>query len=271
MIPPSPKEVATLLLKAADCIDRLHAGDPAADETIADELRDAVRSGDELRFFTGTYSHRHGYDAFAFTCYHEPTQQEIVDALGLDFEEGEDIDWSDDTVTHIPEPPEAVQEPYDAEAQIKHLQGIIDELTASQGVKFLPSSAPLTHIGTFTPSPPIPGQEVGRLIPPSTLLERVKLMTPEDVAAAIEATHPVTLDTDEGYQLDTLAMWLIHGRHDKREIVNLIRWCLMGCPPIPAVPDPFACTCADWGAMDHLPSCPASWQSAKAREATPPP
>lgn len=29
---------------------------------------------------------------------------------------------------------------------------------------------------------------------------------------------------------DAIAMELIHKRHDKREIVNVIRWCLMGCP-----------------------------------------
>jgi hypothetical protein len=48
---------------------------------------------------------------------------------------------------------------------------------------------------------------------------------------AIEATHPCRMETPESYQADALAMELIHKRHDKREIVNLIRWCLMGCPP----------------------------------------
>lgn len=48
---------------------------------------------------------------------------------------------------------------------------------------------------------------------------------------AIEATHPWRMETPESYAADALAMELIHKRHDKREIVNLIRWCLMGCPP----------------------------------------
>ncbi len=48
---------------------------------------------------------------------------------------------------------------------------------------------------------------------------------------AIEATHPCRMETPESYAADALAMELIHKRHDKREIVNLIRWCLMGCPP----------------------------------------
>ena len=48
---------------------------------------------------------------------------------------------------------------------------------------------------------------------------------------AIEATHPCRAETPESYAADALAMELIHKRHDKREIVNLIRWCLMGCPP----------------------------------------
>jgi hypothetical protein len=51
------------------------------------------------------------------------------------------------------------------------------------------------------------------------------------IQEAIEATHPCRMETHESYASDALAMELIHKRHDKREIVNLIRWCLMGCPP----------------------------------------
>ena len=59
---------------------------------------------------------------------------------------------------------------------------------------------------------------------------RVSAMKPEDVAAAIAASHPVEVETGKCYIADALAMDLIHGRHEKREIVNLLRWVLMGCP-----------------------------------------
>ena len=73
--------------------------------------------------------------------------------------------------------------------------------------------------------------EFERIPTTSGMVKRVlRHMTREEVAAAIMKNHPVELDTDECYEADTLAMELIHGRHDKREIVNLIRWCLMGCP-----------------------------------------
>lgn len=59
---------------------------------------------------------------------------------------------------------------------------------------------------------------------------RVNAMKPEDVAAAIVASHPAEVDTGKCYIADALAMDLLHGRHEKREIVNLLRWVLMGCP-----------------------------------------
>ncbi len=65
---------------------------------------------------------------------------------------------------------------------------------------------------------------------PAKLVARVQDMSPRQVADAINKNHPVEADDDLNYTADTLAMELIHGRHDKREIVNLIRWCLMGCP-----------------------------------------
>jgi hypothetical protein len=68
---------------------------------------------------------------------------------------------------------------------------------------------------------------------PCSVVERVTAMAWDKLAIleAIEATHPCRMETPESYQADALAMELIHKRHDKREIVNLIRWCLMGCPP----------------------------------------
>jgi hypothetical protein len=64
----------------------------------------------------------------------------------------------------------------------------------------------------------------------SELVSKTAKMTRPEVQAAIDACHPCTLETDDAYAADALAMELIHGRHDKREIVNMIRWALMGCP-----------------------------------------
>jgi hypothetical protein len=66
-----------------------------------------------------------------------------------------------------------------------------------------------------------------------SVVDRVTAMAWDKLAIheAIEATHPCRMETPESYAADALAMELIHKRHDKREIVNLIRWCLMGCPP----------------------------------------
>jgi hypothetical protein len=55
-------------------------------------------------------------------------------------------------------------------------------------------------------------------------------MTGKDVAEAIAASHPTEMEMPEVYGADELAMDLIHGRHSKREIVNLLRWALMNCP-----------------------------------------
>ena len=68
---------------------------------------------------------------------------------------------------------------------------------------------------------------------PCSVVDRVTAMAWDKLAIheAIEATHPCRMETPGSYQADALAMELIRKRHDKREIVNLIRWCLMGCPP----------------------------------------
>lgn len=67
-------------------------------------------------------------------------------------------------------------------------------------------------------------------------LQAVRKMSREERQAAIDACHPTTLETEEAMAADALAMDLLHGRHDKRDIVNLIRWTLMGCP-IPTNPN----------------------------------
>lgn len=43
----------------------------------------------------------------------------------------------------------------------------------------------------------------------------------------IEASHPVTADTDYSYLADALAMRLVGERHSKRDLVNLVRWLIM--------------------------------------------
>jgi len=78
---------------------------------------------------------------------------------------------------------------------------------------------------TTTPAP-----KVGTSALFSELVTKAAKMTRPEVQAAIDACHPCTLETDESYAADALAMELIHGRHDKRAIVNMIRWVLMGCP-----------------------------------------
>jgi hypothetical protein len=89
-------------------------------------------------------------------------------------------------------------------------QNEIEETKRSQTADFLPSDGATCSVG-----------------------ERVAAMAWDKMAIheSIEATHPCRMGTPEAYLADALAMELIHKRHDKREIVNLIRWCLMGCPP----------------------------------------
>ncbi len=55
-------------------------------------------------------------------------------------------------------------------------------------------------------------------------------MTEEEVQKGIDACHPMTVETPEALEADEVAMRLIHGRHEKREIVNLLRWLLMAAP-----------------------------------------
>jgi len=75
------------------------------------------------------------------------------------------------------------------------------------------------------------GTQVSNIpMPYCSVIERVAGMDKLAVYEAIEATHPCIMEMPEVYLADALAMELIQKRHDKREIVNLIRWCLMGCP-----------------------------------------
>lgn len=65
-------------------------------------------------------------------------------------------------------------------------------------------------------------------------LREIDALSPEQIQSRIDACHPCKLETDEAYQADFVAMKLIQGRHEKREIVNLLRWLLMGRPELTA-------------------------------------
>ena len=43
----------------------------------------------------------------------------------------------------------------------------------------------------------------------------------------IELSHPMELMTDEGFRADEIAMQLVGERHEKRELVNLVRWLIL--------------------------------------------
>ena len=73
-------------------------------------------------------------------------------------------------------------------------------------------------------------RELNQLVPPYSSVVRVSKMSNEDINRAIDASHPEELDTATSRAADQLAMMLIHNRHEKREIVNLLRWCLLGFP-----------------------------------------
>lgn len=68
-----------------------------------------------------------------------------------------------------------------------------------------------------------------------TLIPRLLNMTADQISAGIADSHPEgpvwsESDSTTALDADAVAMELIHGRHDKREIVNLVRWLLMGAP-----------------------------------------
>lgn len=69
---------------------------------------------------------------------------------------------------------------------------------------------------------------------------KVADMKPQEIQDGIDATHPWSkVLIDGSYEADEVAMNLIHGRHDKREIVNMLRWILMGMPlPTPPAEKP---------------------------------
>ncbi len=61
-------------------------------------------------------------------------------------------------------------------------------------------------------------------------VERISRMQDDEIAAAIEASHPVENKEAGVMDADALAMQLIRNRYEKRDLVNLVRWLLIGAP-----------------------------------------
>ena len=70
----------------------------------------------------------------------------------------------------------------------------------------------------------------------AALVRRVAGMSDDAIAAAIESSHPSNLEMSTSFAADELALSLIRRRFGKRDIVNVIRWVLMGCPTYPEEP-----------------------------------
>ena len=62
------------------------------------------------------------------------------------------------------------------------------------------------------------------------LVKRVSRMNGDEISAAIEASHPMETGEAGVMAADALAMHLVGARHEKRELVNLVRWLLIGAP-----------------------------------------
>jgi hypothetical protein len=62
------------------------------------------------------------------------------------------------------------------------------------------------------------------------LVKRVSRMNGDEITAAIEASHPMETEEAGVMDADALAMHLVGARHEKRELVNLVRWLLIGAP-----------------------------------------
>lgn len=84
----------------------------------------------------------------------------------------------------------------------------------------------------MTMNTPIDSDADQRLAPVEwyATVQRVGRMSGKDVAESIAASHPTEMEMPEAHGADELAMFLLQGRHSKREIMNLLRWVLMGCP-----------------------------------------
>ena len=73
----------------------------------------------------------------------------------------------------------------------------------------------------------------------------------------IDATHPEN-DTSGGRELaaDSLAMVLVGERHEKRELVNLVRWLLLQACDCGGYPHGKHCAAVVAGLAEHTPTTP---------------
>ena len=74
-------------------------------------------------------------------------------------------------------------------------------------------------------SPPLPAPTGS-----ASLVKRVSRMTGDEINAAIDASHPMETGEAGVMDADALAMHLVGARYEKRELVNLVRWLLIGAP-----------------------------------------
>jgi len=105
-----------------------------------------------------------------------------------------------------------------------------DQPASGEGFVWMDESYP---VATEAATQPPTGVEARVCEEWQARVDRVACMCRDDVASAIAAHSPWESKGHDVCAADDLAMTLIHLRHDKREIVNLIRWCLMGCPQPP--------------------------------------
>lgn len=79
---------------------------------------------------------------------------------------------------------------------------------------------------------PRPTPSTSPMRPPGRhhLVKRVSRMNGDEISAAIEASHPMETEESGVMDADALAMHLVGARHEKRELVNLVRWLLIGAP-----------------------------------------
>lgn len=55
----------------------------------------------------------------------------------------------------------------------------------------------------------------------------IELVGTAHFSSEIAASHPTILHTDAAYKADSMAMKLVGERHEKRDLVNLVRWLIL--------------------------------------------
>ena len=63
------------------------------------------------------------------------------------------------------------------------------------------------------------------------ILQQLQSMSPADITEAATNSHPES-DHPPAHSMKAhdLAMDLVHDRHSKRELVDLVRWLILGAP-----------------------------------------